>query len=86
MHDNVIDRSKDITICELLDRVLNKGAILTGGIVISVADLYAVFLLDKERKDALIHVIEELQNQYPGLNFVLTGPWPPYNFVESTIK
>jgi len=46
----------------------------------------AVFLLDKERKDALIHVIEELQNQYPGLNFVLTGPWPPYNFVEITIK
>jgi hypothetical protein len=46
----------------------------------------AVFLLDKERKDALIHVTEDLKNQYPGLNFVLTGPWPPYNFVEITIK
>ena len=26
---NVIDESKDITILELLDRVLNKGVILT---------------------------------------------------------
>ena len=46
----------------------------------------AVFLLDKERKDALIHVTEDLKNQYPVLNFVLTGPWPPYNFVEIAIK
>jgi hypothetical protein len=46
----------------------------------------AVFLLDKERKDALIHVTEDLKNQYPALNFVLTGPWPPYNFVEIAIK
>ncbi|MFH1159570.1 MAG: GvpL/GvpF family gas vesicle protein [bacterium] len=46
----------------------------------------AVFLLDKERKDALIHAVGDLQNQYPGLNFVLTGPWPSYNFVEITIK
>jgi len=46
----------------------------------------AVFLLDKERKDALIHVTEDLKTQYPGLNFVLTGPWPPYNFVDINIK
>jgi hypothetical protein len=46
----------------------------------------AVFLLDKGMKDALIQVTEDLKNQYPMLNFVLTGPWPPYNFVEITIK
>ncbi len=44
MHDNVIDRSKDITILELLDRVLNKGVILTGDIVISVADIDLIYL------------------------------------------
>ena len=44
MHDNVIDRSKDITILELLDRVLNKGVILTGDIVISVADIDLVYV------------------------------------------
>jgi gas vesicle structural protein len=44
MYDNVIDRSKEITILEVLDRVLNKGVILTGDIVISVADVDLVYL------------------------------------------
>jgi len=44
MNDNVIDSSKDITILELLDRVLNKGVILTGDIVISVADIDLIYL------------------------------------------
>ena len=44
MDDNVIDRSKDITILELLDRVLNKGVILTGDIVITVADIDLVYV------------------------------------------
>jgi hypothetical protein len=46
----------------------------------------AVFLLEKDRKDTLIKGVEKLQNQYKALNFVLTGPWPPYNFVEITMK
>ncbi|MEI7983447.1 MAG: gas vesicle protein [Bacteroidota bacterium] len=44
MYDNAIDRSRDITILEVLDRVLNKGVILTGDIVISVADIDLVYL------------------------------------------
>jgi hypothetical protein len=44
MPNNVIDDSKDITILELLDRVLNKGVILTGDLVISVADIDLVYL------------------------------------------
>ena len=43
MDNNVIDQSKDITILELLDRVLNKGVILTGDVVISVADVDLVY-------------------------------------------
>ncbi|RTY73428.1 GvpL/GvpF family gas vesicle protein [Flavobacterium sp. GSP27] len=54
--------------------------------ITTTAIIDAVFLLDMERKDGLIHVIGDLQNQYPRLNFVLTGPWPPYNFVEIAIK
>ena len=42
--DDVFDRSRDITILELLDRVLNKGVILTGDVVISVADVDLVYL------------------------------------------
>lgn len=47
MHDNVIDKSKDITILELLDRVLTKGVILSGDIVISVADIDLVYVCVK---------------------------------------
>ncbi len=46
----------------------------------------AVFLLDKDKKDALIHAVSDLQNQHGGLSFILTGPWPPYNFVDFTVK
>jgi len=46
----------------------------------------AVFLLDKEKKDALIQSVEVIEKQFPGLNFLLTGPWPPYNFVEIVLK
>lgn len=42
--DNVIDQSTDITVLELLDRVLNKGVILTGDIVISVADIDLIYV------------------------------------------
>lgn len=41
---NVIDRAKDVTILEILDRVLNKGVILSGDIVISVADVDLVYV------------------------------------------
>ena len=44
IQNNIIDQSKDITILELLDRVLNKGVILTGDIVISVADIDLVYV------------------------------------------
>ncbi len=44
MHDSIIDRSKDITILELLDRVLTKGVIITGDVVISVADIDLIYL------------------------------------------
>ena len=33
-----------VSICELLDRVLNKGAVLTGEIVISVADIELLYI------------------------------------------
>ena len=44
MNDSIIDRSKEITILELLDRVLTKGVIITGDVVISVADIDLIYL------------------------------------------
>ncbi|MEI6683104.1 MAG: GvpL/GvpF family gas vesicle protein [Bacteroidota bacterium] len=46
----------------------------------------AVFLLEKEKKDELVATIAGLMEEYPMLTFMLTGPWPPYNFVDLTLK
>jgi hypothetical protein len=46
----------------------------------------AVFLLGKDKKAELVQAIEALQSKYTGLNFILTGPWPPYSFVDITLK
>ena len=48
--------------------------------------LDAVLLFDKEQKEVLIRAIDGLKNQHKNLRFLLTGPWPPYNFVELDIK
>jgi hypothetical protein len=44
MQENVINQSKNITILEILDRVLNKGVVITGDVVISVADIDLVYV------------------------------------------
>lgn len=42
--DNVVTKSKDVTLLEVLDRVLDKGVIISGDIVISVADVDLIYL------------------------------------------
>jgi hypothetical protein len=64
MYDDVIDRAKDITILELLDRVLNKGVILTGVIVISVADVDLVYLGVKLMLSS-VETMEQLKSGRP---------------------
>ena len=35
---------REVSLCELLDRVLNKGVVLTGEIVIAVADIELLYV------------------------------------------
>lgn len=42
--NNVVTKSKDATLLEILDRVLDKGAVISGDIVISVADVDLVYI------------------------------------------
>ncbi|MEI8004939.1 MAG: GvpL/GvpF family gas vesicle protein [Bacteroidota bacterium] len=46
----------------------------------------ALFLVERSKTNGLIGVVKELQVKYPDLDFILTGPWPPYNFVDITIS
>jgi hypothetical protein len=39
-----LDENEQVSICEALDRVLNKGVVLAGEITISVADVDLVYL------------------------------------------
>lgn len=41
---DIFAKSKDVTLLEILDRVLDRGVILSGDIVISVADVDLVYL------------------------------------------
>ncbi len=42
--NDVVLKSKDTTLLEVLDRVLDKGVVISGDIVISVADVDLIYL------------------------------------------
>ena len=39
-----LDGKEHISLCEVLDRVLNKGAVIVGDVMISVADIDLIYL------------------------------------------
>lgn len=41
---NDITKSKDVALVEVLDKVLDKGAVVAGDIVISVADVDLIYI------------------------------------------
>jgi len=44
MQDDLYAINKEITILDVLDRVLTKGVVITGDIVISVADIDLIYV------------------------------------------
>ena len=44
MPDYALDDKEHISLCEVLDRVLNKGAVIVGDVMISVADVDLIYL------------------------------------------
>ena len=42
--NSVVTTSKDVTLLEILDRVLEKGVVISGDMVISVADVDLIYL------------------------------------------
>jgi len=66
MHDVAI-KSKEVTLLEILDRVLNKGVVVSGDVVISVADIDLIYLGLK----VLLSSVETME-KYRGAP--ITGP------------
>jgi len=44
MSQRSLDDEKHVTLCEVLDRVLNKGVVVHGDVTISVADVDLIYL------------------------------------------
>jgi len=44
MRDLEFDDAEHVTLCEALDRVLNKGAVVVGEVTISVANVDLIYL------------------------------------------
>jgi hypothetical protein len=42
--NDVVLKSKDITLCEVLDRILDKGVVISGDLVISLADIDLIYV------------------------------------------
>lgn len=46
--------------------------------------LSASYLVDKEKRDDFKKAFEELRSSGGDLKYLLSGPWPPYNFIVLT--
>jgi len=74
LKEKVIAKTRDV-ICEYVFKKSISKRI--------VVDL--IFLLEKEKKQQLTDIVQSLEVDYPSNIVVLTGPWPPYNFIQINI-
>jgi hypothetical protein len=44
MYDFSLDETEHVSLCEALDRILNKGAVVVGEVTISVANIDLIYL------------------------------------------
>lgn len=44
MSNSSCDETEHVSLCEALDRILNKGAVVTGEVTISVANIDLIYL------------------------------------------
>jgi ribosomal protein L40E len=70
MPEASLPESKDVSLCEALDRILNKGAVLFGEVMISVADIDLVYL----GLQVILASMETARGFKPGLGEGQLGP------------
>ncbi|PTL36248.1 hypothetical protein CLG94_06225 [Candidatus Methylomirabilis limnetica] len=44
--------------------------------------LTGAYLVERDRVDAFREGVAKIREEFPRLSFLLTGPWPPYHFVN----
>ena len=66
------DDQAGVYLCEVLDRVLNKGVVLAGDLTISVADVDLIYL----GLELVLTSIESARRAYSGAPVELARGWP----------
>jgi hypothetical protein len=69
LKDSFLDETKHLSLCEAIDRILNKGAVVFGEVMISVANVDLVYIA----LQVVVSSIETLHESMPG-NFHNTPP------------
>jgi Gas vesicle synthesis protein GvpL/GvpF len=61
------------------------AAVAERAVLEQTAGLKGAYLVDEARDDDFRRVLEDVGREYEpfGIRFELTGPWPPYSFVEA---
>jgi Gas vesicle synthesis protein GvpL/GvpF len=61
------------------------AAVAVRAVLERTAGLKGAYLVDEARDDDFRRVLEDVGREYEpfGIRFELTGPWPPYSFVEA---
>ena len=68
MADFSIEETEHISLCETLDRILNKGAVIFGEVVISVANVDLIYIA----LQVMVGSVETAQGEMP-----ISGSNPP---------
>ena len=67
-------------------RVLRGQAAATVSIPVNEQDMQVVanasFLVDLDKWEVFADLVEKEDTRHTSLDFNLTGPWPPYDFVR----
>jgi hypothetical protein len=73
--DDGLERLRDVSVASRLNPPLGDQMILN-----------AAFLVRRDRDHPFVKRAREVAGKFPHLGFKLTGPWPPYNFVNIRLK
>ncbi|MBO2450723.1 GvpL/GvpF family gas vesicle protein [Actinomadura barringtoniae] len=46
--------------------------------------LNVAYLLDEAQVDPFLAVVQDVDTRLPGIGLEVTGPWPPYSFIDET--
>ena len=73
--DDGLDRLRGASVASRLNAPLGDRMIVN-----------AAFLVRREAEQAFVGCAREIARRFPRLRFKITGPWPPYNFVNIRLK